>query len=73
METKSIKRLKEAIEKSGLTQDELAARAEVSQASISYLMSGARTTVTVETLDKLADALGIELFPPKPKRKKKAS
>lgn len=45
----------------GLTQQELAARANVSQAAIAQLEKGVRTRPYPSTLSKLSTALGIEI------------
>ena len=51
--------LRAARERAGLTQDELAARSGVAQATISSLERGTRTNPTRDTQDRLAKALGI--------------
>jgi transcriptional regulator with XRE-family HTH domain len=51
--------LREAREKSRLTQDELAEKSGISQAAISAIERGARTNPTRDTQDRLAKALGI--------------
>jgi DNA-binding XRE family transcriptional regulator len=51
-------RLKEVIEEMGLTQEELAEKADVSRTIISGLETGAITVTTTGTLVKIANALG---------------
>lgn len=56
----SAERLKEARQKSGLTQPELARLVKVSQSAISYFESGDKTpSGNVSSL--LADALGVSI------------
>ncbi len=50
--------LREAREKTGMTQKELAKRSGVSRATISMLENGRVTCVKTATLTKLADTLG---------------
>lgn len=52
-----IKRLRLA---SGLTQVELAGKLEVTQGAVASLESGRKTGVSVGTLYKLSDALGVK-------------
>jgi DNA-binding XRE family transcriptional regulator len=51
-------RLKEVREEMGLTQEELAEKADVSRTIISGLETGAITVTTTGTLVKIANALG---------------
>lgn len=55
----STQTLREARDAAGLTQDELAARSGVAQATISSLERGTRTNPTIDTVARLAEALGI--------------
>ncbi|MEX2805006.1 helix-turn-helix transcriptional regulator [Streptococcus sp. H31] len=54
-------KLKEAREKSGLSQEELAERSQVSRTTISLLENGKETTVKLRTLQRLAVVLNIAL------------
>lgn len=51
--------LRAAREQAHLTQDELASRSGVAQTTISSLECGTRTNPTLNTLERLAKALGI--------------
>lgn len=51
--------LRELLEKLGLSQSELARRSGVSFATINRMCTNATSQVSLETLDKLADALGV--------------
>lgn len=51
--------LREARERAGLTQDELAARAEMDQSTISRLETDPNPNPTSKTIQRLAAALGI--------------
>jgi HTH-type transcriptional regulator / antitoxin HipB len=51
---------KEAREKSGMTQDELAKKANINRVTLSKIESGLRNA-TISTLDKLATALNMRL------------
>lgn len=51
--------LRDARLRRNLTQDELAARAGVDQTTISSLETGRHTNPTLETVQRLADALGV--------------
>ena len=55
----SLQTLREARDAAKLTQDELAAKSGVAQATISSLERGTRTNPTIDTVDRLAKALGI--------------
>lgn len=60
-------KIKEARLSCHMTQEELAKKSGISRATISGLESGTAKTTTVDTLMKLANALGIvpgELFLP---------
>ena len=50
--------LKEAREKRGFTQEELAEKSGVSRVTISLIESGKTDCIKTKTLTKLADALG---------------
>ena len=54
-------KLKEAREKSGLSQEELAEKSQVSRTTISLLENGKETTVKLRTLQRLAVVLNITL------------
>jgi transcriptional regulator with XRE-family HTH domain len=61
-----------AIEQSGMTQLELAARSGVPQATLSRFMSDdpqVRRTLTLPVADKLCEALGLELVERRKRRK----
>ncbi len=51
---------KEAREKSGLTQEQLAQKANVNRTTLSKIESGLRNA-TIDTLDKLASAMNMKL------------
>ena len=51
-------RVKEEREKKGMTQEELAKKADVSRTIISGLESGTINVTTTKTLKKIAEALG---------------
>lgn len=51
-------KVKEYREEIGITQEELAKKADVSRAIISGLESGSITVTTTKTLMKIAEALG---------------
>lgn len=53
-----IERIKRLMESKGLSQAELARRAEIDKSTLSNILSGTRTAPTVETLRRLAGALG---------------
>lgn len=53
-------RLKEILEKLGIGQSELARRSGVSFATINRMCTNATSGVLLETLDRLAAALGVE-------------
>ena len=50
-------RVKEYREKAKMTQEELAAKSDVSRNTISSLETGANTNVTYEIMEKIAKAL----------------
>lgn len=52
--------LREARERAGLTQVQLAERADVRQATISDMESGKNTRVDLAILEKLCEVLGVE-------------
>ena len=54
-------RLKQLRELKGLSQNELAQRANVPRPVISRVESGAQDTITLDTATRLADALGVTL------------
>lgn len=53
--------LRRAIEKSGMTDSELAAKSGVAQPVIWRFRTGERSNLMLVTVDKLAAALGLEL------------
>ncbi len=53
-------RLRDILEKRGLSQSELARLSGVSFATINRMCTNATGSVSLETLDKLADALGVD-------------
>lgn len=53
-------RVRELVEEAGISQSELARRAEVSFATVNRLCTNATNQVSLETLDKIADVLGVE-------------
>lgn len=67
--------LRELLDKSGLSQTELASRAKVSFATVNRLATNATGQVSLETLDRLATVLGVQpgdlivREAPKPRRK----
>lgn len=54
-------RLQRFRENKGWTQRELAQKAGVSQPTIAYLESGRRSSVSLESARRIADALGISI------------
>jgi transcriptional regulator with XRE-family HTH domain len=61
------------LEKAGITQTELARRTGLSFATVNRLCTNATAQVSLETLDKIAIALGVEvgaLFEQKPTKGK---
>ncbi|HXI11627.1 MAG TPA: helix-turn-helix transcriptional regulator [Thermoanaerobaculia bacterium] len=48
-------------EKSGMTRYQIANKAGISHANISRLMGGERVTITVDTLEKVCEALSIQI------------
>lgn len=54
-------RIKELREAKGLTQEELAAKSNVSRATICGLEGETQKTTTTKTLIQLADALGVSI------------
>jgi len=52
--------LKRAIEQAGVSRYVVCRRAQVDQGAVSRFMSGKRS-LTLETADRLAEALGLEL------------
>lgn len=52
-------RLKDAREREGLTQEELARKAGISRVTLSGLESGRMSVAKTDTLIKIADALGL--------------
>lgn len=55
----SAQTLREARDEAKLTQDELAALSGIAQATISALERGTRPNPTIDTVNRLAKALGI--------------
>ena len=53
-------RLREILEEAGISQSDFARQADVSFATINRLCTNATTQVALETLDKVAVALGVE-------------
>lgn len=51
--------LREARRRRNFTQDELAARSGIDQTTISSLETGRHTNPTLDTIQRLADALGV--------------
>ena len=51
------KRIKEARERAGLTQEELSKKSEVSRNTISAIETGTNTNATYEVMEKIAKAL----------------
>lgn len=56
------KTLREARELAGMTQDELAQRSGIAQATISGIECGSRPNPTMDTVERLAKALGVAPF-----------
>lgn len=54
-------RIKEIREERGLTQEELANKANVSRATLSEIENNPQKKPTIRTLEKLASALGVTL------------
>ena len=54
-------RLKEVLSEKGVTSAELAGRVGVSKATVSNLINN-KTMPSLDTLEKIADALGIEMW-----------
>lgn len=52
-------RLRELRERADMTQDQLAAASGVSQSAVSQIERGTRPNVTLEVVEKLANALGV--------------
>lgn len=53
-------RLRELLERLGLSQRELARQAEISYVTVNRLCSNTTAQVSLSTLDKIAGALGVE-------------
>lgn len=69
----TIFRLRELLEKRGITQSELARLSGVSFATINRLCTNATAQVSLDTLDRIANALGVEpgdLIARDPKRRR---
>lgn len=64
-----IEQVKQALEASGKTRYRVAKESGISQGQLSRLVSGERG-LTVDTLEKLADCLGLEIVI-RPKRRRK--
>jgi len=62
--------LRRIIAESGLSRYELARRSGVEQSALSRFVNGQRG-LTTESLDRLAEALGLELTVKRPARKRK--
>ena len=58
-----------AILTSGLTRYRISQESGVEQAALSRFMAG-KTSLTLTTLDRMADVLGLDLVVRKPKRKR---
>lgn len=54
-------RLKEKRENKGLSQEELAKKAQVSRTTISDIETEKKTVVTNKTLEKISNALGLKI------------
>lgn len=54
-------RLKEERENKGLSQEELAKKAQVSRTTISDIETEKKTVVTNKTLEKISSALGLKI------------
>lgn len=54
-------RLKEVLSEKGVTSAELAGRVGVSKATVSNLINN-KTMPSLDTLEKIADALGVEMW-----------
>ena len=66
-------RLRELLEKLGISQSELARRSGVSFPTINAMCTNRTATVALATLDRIADALGVEpgdLIARDPKRRR---
>jgi len=59
MKPKTAQKLRNAIVKSGISQNELARRTEIAQASISVFLAGGGTRL--ELAERMADAIGLKL------------
>jgi len=55
------KRIKELRQRFGLTQNELAQRADISQSTLSYLESGNKSP-SIHTLNRICEALNVSLL-----------
>jgi len=54
-------RLRELLEEHEITQTEFARRAGISFATVNRLCTNATAQVSLDTLDKIAEALGVEI------------
>lgn len=66
-------RLLEALESANLSQKDLAEKAQVREATISAIARGKTKRIALDTLDRIAKALGVtpgELLETEPKRKR---
>lgn len=59
IESAIVEQVRAAIEGSGLTMYALARESGISQSTLSKFLSGSRPNLTIETLAKLCDALGL--------------
>lgn len=55
----SIPKLKAAMERSGLSQRQLAISSGVSQPAVNQILTGKRLDPSISTVARLADALGV--------------
>jgi transcriptional regulator with XRE-family HTH domain len=61
MDRQIAARIKEAREVKGMTQEDLAAAAKLSQAAISGIESGAAKDIKISNLQRIAKALGVRV------------
>jgi transcriptional regulator with XRE-family HTH domain len=68
MSTKLSDQIRDAVKDSGMTKYRIAAATGVQQSSLSRFMRGG--SLSLDTLDRLADVLGLVVVVKKPKRRK---